>query len=228
MARGTRRPSAIVVASVPRLRLLGALARTRGRWARSPRPARRPSAAAAPRGTQPIASSSSNAFHIPTMPGAAAGRIDDPVGPAPVHLLGELVGHRLLAFDAVRLLERRHVVPARAARPFRGDPAGIGDQPVDQRRRRAPYNRHSSTNGCLTSRGMNTFAREPGARPHRPPPRCRRCRRSAARSSSRRGTRARVIAADWPRALNELVGLSDSSLTYSALEAERARRAPRA
>jgi hypothetical protein len=25
---------------------------------------------------------------------------------------------------------------------------------------------------------------------------------------------ARVIAADWPRALNELVGLSDSSLTY--------------
>ena len=44
--------------------------------------------------------------------GAAAGRIDDPVGLLPVHLLGELVGHRLLAFDAVRLLQRRHVVPA--------------------------------------------------------------------------------------------------------------------
>ena len=35
-------------------------------------------------------------------------------------------------------------------------------------------------------------------------------------SADRRGAEylARVIAADWPRALNELVGLSDSSLMY--------------
>ena len=40
--------------------------------------------------------------------------------------------------------------------------------------------------------------------------------------------RARVTAADSPRALNELVGLSDSSFTNSRVEPEIARRAARA
>ena len=48
-------------------------------------------------------------------------------------LLGDLVAHRLLAFDAVRLLERRHVVPAERPPLFRGDAPGVGDQPVDER-----------------------------------------------------------------------------------------------
>ena len=44
--------------------------------------------------------------------GAAAGGIDDPVGERPVELFAELVGHRLLALDPIRLLQRRDIVPA--------------------------------------------------------------------------------------------------------------------
>ena len=53
--------------------------------------------------------------------GAAAGRIDDPVGELPIELLAELVGHRLLAFDAIRLLQRRDVVPAERLALLGGD-----------------------------------------------------------------------------------------------------------
>ena len=54
-------------------------------------------------------------------------------GSVQLELLGQLVAHRLLAFDAVRLLERRDVVPAERLAALGGDPAGVGDQPVDER-----------------------------------------------------------------------------------------------
>src|SRR4029077_1008527 len=45
-------------------------------------------------------------------PAPATGRIDDHVGKGPAGLLSDLEAHRLLAFDAVRLLQRRGVEPA--------------------------------------------------------------------------------------------------------------------
>src|SRR5581483_10006336 len=72
----------------------------------------------------------------------------------------------------------------------------------------APYSRHSSTNGRFASFGMNTSHPRPAA--------------AAAASPALPAVGsaivvapmyfARVMAADWPRALNELVGLIDSSL----------------
>ena len=44
-------------------------------------------------------------------------------------LLGELVAHRLLAFDAVRLFQRRHVVPAERLAALGGYAAGVGIRP---------------------------------------------------------------------------------------------------
>ena len=69
-------------------------------------------------------------------------------------------------------------------------------------------------NGCLASLGMNTLALEPGGRA---------VGRGGVAGVARRrqemvmapSALARVIAADRPRALNELVGLSDSSLMKS-------------
>ena len=107
--------------------------------------------------------------------GAAAGRIDDPVGPLPVHLLGELVGHRLLAFDAVRLLQRRHVVPAERPAVFGGDAAGVGDQAVDQRDVGAVQPALVDERPLGVPRDED-LAREPGARRRRRRRRCRRCR----------------------------------------------------
>src|SRR2546427_6417400 len=75
----------------------------------------------------------------------------------------------------------------------------------------APYSRHSSTNGFFASFGMNTSHARPAAAeyaaaalPALP----------AVGSAMVLAPRyfARVTAADCPRALNELVGLSDSSL----------------
>src|SRR6185436_20567323 len=77
----------------------------------------------------------------------------------------------------------------------------------------APYNTHSRSKGGFTSLGRKTLA----------------CRPAHAAYAARAfpalpadGTDsvvapryfARVTAADWPRALNELVGFSDSSFTY--------------
>src|SRR6266550_1533194 len=79
---------------------------------------------------------------------------------------------------------------------------------------RAPYSRHSSMNGRFASFGMNTSQPRPAAAayaaaalPAFP----------AVGSATVFAPRyfARVIAADCPRALNELVGFSDSSLMYS-------------
>src|SRR5712692_9749492 len=78
----------------------------------------------------------------------------------------------------------------------------------------APYKRHSSMNGRFASFGMNTSQASPAAAeyaaaalPALP----------AVGSAMVFAPRyfARVTAADCPRALNELVGLSDSSLTKS-------------
>ena len=52
-------------------------------------------------------------------------------------LFRQLVAHRLLALDAIRLLQRRDVVPAERLAALRGDAAGVGDQPVDERHLRA-------------------------------------------------------------------------------------------
>src|SRR5437762_1981852 len=58
--------------------------------------------------------------------GPAAGRVDDDVGELPGEVLGELVAHRLLPLDAVRLLQRRDVEPAFGGLPLRDDlPAAI-------------------------------------------------------------------------------------------------------
>src|SRR5262249_62356156 len=43
---------------------------------------------------------------------ASAGRIEDHVRQFPIELLDQLVSHRLLAFDAIRLLQSRNVEPA--------------------------------------------------------------------------------------------------------------------
>ena len=48
----------------------------------------------------------------PDEPGAAARRIQNHVGQFPIELLGQFEPHRLLAFDAIRLLERRDIKPA--------------------------------------------------------------------------------------------------------------------
>ena len=69
--------------------------------------------------------------------GAAAGGVDDHVGQRPVHLLGDLVAHGLLALDAIRLLERAHVKPAMGGHALAHLDAAVGDQTVDQRHRRA-------------------------------------------------------------------------------------------
>ena len=65
--------------------------------------------------------------------GAAAGRVEDDVGQPPAELLGELEAHRLLALDAVRLLERRDVEPAHALAPLGDAPAAVVDEPVHER-----------------------------------------------------------------------------------------------
>ena len=63
--------------------------------------------------------------------GAAAGRIEDDVRHLPAELLGKLEPHRLLAFDPVRLLQRRDIEPADLGLALGDDLAAIVDQAVD-------------------------------------------------------------------------------------------------
>ena len=63
--------------------------------------------------------------------GAAAGRVEDHVGHVPAELLGEFQAHRLLALDAVRLLQRGRVEPADFRLAFADDLAAIVDIAVD-------------------------------------------------------------------------------------------------
>src|SRR5262249_61874664 len=62
--------------------------------------------------------------------GAAAGRIEDDIGHLPAELLDKLESHRLLALDAIRLLERRGVEPADLGLAFADDLAAVIDQPI--------------------------------------------------------------------------------------------------
>jgi hypothetical protein len=59
----------------------------------------------------------------------AAGRVHDHVRHPPTQLLDDLHAHRLLALDAVRLLECRGVEPA-VGDGLAGDPSGVADQTV--------------------------------------------------------------------------------------------------
>ena len=63
--------------------------------------------------------------------GAAAGRIEDHVGHVPAELLGKLQPHRLLALDAVGLLQGRGIEPADLCLALADDLAAIVDQTVD-------------------------------------------------------------------------------------------------
>ncbi len=67
---------------------------------------------------------------MPMSPVPAAGGVQDGVGQLPAHLLRELVAHRLLALDAVGLLERRALVPAVLLRPLGAHTARVGDEAV--------------------------------------------------------------------------------------------------
>src|SRR5262245_59964680 len=85
----------------------------------------------------------------------------------------------------------------------------------------APYSRHSRMKGVFTSRGRNTFATRPAlaayaaiALPALPA--------DGTDTVVTPSARARVIAADCPRALNEFVGFSDSSFTYRRSNPSRA------
>src|SRR5205085_5343225 len=51
-------------------------------------------------------------FPHPNQSGTAAGWINDHVRQMPIELLGQLVTHRLLAFDPIRLFQSRNVEPA--------------------------------------------------------------------------------------------------------------------
>src|SRR3954464_2851863 len=77
----------------------------------------------------------------------------------------------------------------------------------------APYKRHSSTNGRLASFGMNTSQARPAAAEYAAAALPALPAVGSAMVFAPRYL-ARVIAADCPRALNEFVGLSDSSLMY--------------
>src|SRR6202030_1251183 len=63
--------------------------------------------------------------------GAAAGRIKNDVGNVPAELLGQFESHRLLAFDAVWLLQGRRVEPTDLRLAIADDLAAIVDQSVD-------------------------------------------------------------------------------------------------
>jgi len=67
---------------------------------------------------------------------AAASRIQNHVGELPVELLGQFQAHRLLALDAIRLLECREIEPVHALFALAHDPAAVGDESVDEERLR--------------------------------------------------------------------------------------------
>jgi hypothetical protein len=68
---------------------------------------------------------------------AATRRIEDCIRQFPVKLFGELESHRLLAFDAIRLLQRGEIEPARLTYAFRDQLAAVVDQPIDEVNSRA-------------------------------------------------------------------------------------------
>ena len=121
--------------------------------------------------------------------GAAAGRVEDRVGQRPVELLRDLVAHRLLALDAVGLLERRALVPAVLLRLGGADAAGVRDQPVDHLDVRAVGLglHHEQLRDVARQEDVGL---EAGGARRRRRARCRRCPPRAGRRRSRR--------APWP------------------------------
>ena len=101
---------------------------------------------------------------------AAAGGVHDHVGQRALHLLPQLVAHRLLALDAVRLLQRGDLEPPVLRRLGGDERAAVGDQPVDQPHVGAagPAIRGRSPPACR--RAWRSAAAGPPA-PRRPRPR---------------------------------------------------------
>ena len=144
-------------------------------------------------------------------PDPAAGRVEDDVGHLPAELLGDLVAHRLLALDAVRLLERRDLLVA-----VRSATASLTSAPAwlispSTRYSSAPATTHSRRVISGASTGI-TIRLNPSRRGRRTPTtRRRRCRSSASRPPSRPSSRARETPTAAPRALKVPVGISPSS-----------------
>ena len=63
---------------------------------------------------------------------AAAGWIDDALRQFPAELFGNLVAHRLFAFDAEGLLEGRDIEPSLLRRAFGNHAGAVADQAIDQ------------------------------------------------------------------------------------------------
>ncbi len=68
----------------------------------------------------------------PHQPGTPARGVHHHLRQRPPELLGKLVSHGLLPFDAVRLLQRRQVKPAVLACALRHTHRAVGDQPIEQ------------------------------------------------------------------------------------------------
>ena len=117
---------------------------------------------------------------------AAAGGVEDDVGHLPAELLGDLVAHRLLALDPVRLLEGGDLLVAAALGDGRRDQrTGVADQPVDEVQLGAGD--HALAPG--DRRGVDRHRDQTAADRHvrrTPTRRRRRCRWSAWRRARRR------------------------------------------
>ena len=68
----------------------------------------------------------------PDQAGSPAGGVDDHVRQRPVKLLGDLIAHRLLALDAIRLAQCADVEPAVRGHALAHLDAAVVDQPIDQ------------------------------------------------------------------------------------------------
>ena len=136
------------------------------------------------------------------------------VGQLPAELLGELDAHRLLAFDAIRLAQRRDVEVAALRREGARLLAGVADVALHELQigaeranrvenrlgrglRRVDAHRHARGRAVRGERRAGVAGRRHDETRTRPSP------------------RARVTAALMPRALNDAVGLSPSSFTQS-------------
>ena len=146
-------------------------------------------------------------------PHAATGGIDDHVGHPPAELLGDLEAHRLLALDAVRLLERGNVEPvARRSPRLPATSRPASEISPSTRRRSAPAATHSAPGDASARRSASRRASAGRHARRRRPRRRRRCRWSAWRGRARRARAARETPTAAPRALNDPVGSSPSSL----------------
>ena len=117
---------------------------------------------------------------------AATGRVEDHVGHPPAELLRDLVAHRLLALDAVGLLERRDLLVPLALLDRRlHQRPGVVDQAVDEIELGARRDALAPGDlGCVDAASRSGCPSRRGRR--RPTRRRRRCRWWASRSRARR------------------------------------------